>query len=113
MKLKMVLCLVMLVGLSIGTGFFYQETLKETFAQATMKQEPEKPQGIGTLPGTWLVETKSGNMYEAQIRCLPVGVVILGIQGDRFIPADKIKSLKQVEVDADTNPHKYKYGRDL
>lgn len=58
----------------------------------------DKPQvtQVGVLPGTWLVTLKNGMMYESQIRQVPIGVFILGVNGDKFISKKHIKSIKQV-----------------
>ena len=58
---------------------------------------------IGEMPGTWLVELKSGQMYEAQIRCVPKGVFVTQAAGDILIPGKQIKSMRRVDIDASEN----------
>jgi len=55
------------------------------------------------MTATWLVETKSGAMYESEVITTPEGYIINGAVKDIFIPKSNMLSMKRVDIDASKN----------
>lgn len=55
------------------------------------------------MTATWLVQTKSGAMYESEVIATPEGYIIKGAVKDIFIPKSNMLSMKRVDIDASKN----------
>lgn len=55
------------------------------------------------MAATWLIETKSGAMYESEVITTPEGYIINGAVKDIFIPKSNMLSMKRVDIDASKN----------